>query len=180
MLEKPIGESIKSLREGKNLTLKNISDKTNLSISFISQVERNKSSLTLESFKKISEALGVNPSYFFSESYDKPTKVVRSDKEGLLNKTQFVYKDLSNNVKELNFIPIFVILQPEENRGNPFSHKGYEFIYILEGTLTIQIESEIFLLNAGDSIIVNSTKPHYWRNHCKSAVKFLCISTEKN
>lgn len=60
-----IGAKIKSLRKERKLTLKQIADQTNLSISFLSQVERSKSSITLESLKKISEALGVNPSYFF-------------------------------------------------------------------------------------------------------------------
>lgn len=60
-----IGVKIKSLRKERKLTLKQIADQTNLSISFLSQVERSKSSITLESLKKISEALGVNPSYFF-------------------------------------------------------------------------------------------------------------------
>lgn len=62
-----IGERIKSIRKEKKMTLKQISEKTNLSISFLSQVEHSKCSITLESLMKISEVLDVNPSFFFSE-----------------------------------------------------------------------------------------------------------------
>lgn len=60
-----IGFSIKKLRKNKKMTLKDVSEKTNLSISFLSQVERSICSVTLESLRKISEALEVSPTYFF-------------------------------------------------------------------------------------------------------------------
>ena len=107
-----IGVKIKGLRKERKLTLKQIADRTNLSISFISQVERSKSSITLESLKKISEALGVNPSYFFSESDQKaPTKIIRNvlgDTDILQN--SFFYKDLSGNIEKPQFNPILVLL----------------------------------------------------------------------
>ena len=60
-----IGEQLRKLRKEHNMTLKTLSDKTNVSISFLSQVERNKCNVTLESLRKISDALNVNPSIFF-------------------------------------------------------------------------------------------------------------------
>lgn len=51
-METDLGKLIKALRVGKRKTLKQISEKTELSISFLSQVERGKSSITLESLKK--------------------------------------------------------------------------------------------------------------------------------
>ena len=46
---KEVGSRIKALRKEKNMTLKNIADATGFSISFLSQLERGKSSATLES-----------------------------------------------------------------------------------------------------------------------------------
>ncbi len=48
-----IAEKIRNLRKEKNLTLKDLSEKTGLSISFLSQVENNSSSLAITSLKKL-------------------------------------------------------------------------------------------------------------------------------
>lgn len=174
-----IGVKIKSLRKERRLTLKQVADRTNLSISFISQVERSKSSITLESLKKISEALGVNPSYFFSESDQKSaTTIIRNiigDTDILLN--NFFYKDLSGTMENPQFHPILVLLKPGANREESYSHAGQEFLYVLEGKLTVIIDKEEHDLNPFDCIFLDSTTPHNWINKTDSVVKFLCISS---
>ena len=54
-----ISEKIRTLRRENNLTLKELSEKTGLSISFLSQVENGTSSLAITSLKKIADALNV-------------------------------------------------------------------------------------------------------------------------
>lgn len=175
---KELGERIKRLRIEKNLTLKNISEKTDLSISFISQLEHGKTSATLESFKKISDALGVSPSYFFTPlETEAQSTVVR----GVLNDSNyepnsFIYRDLKGAMEDPLFLPILVILQPGDNRGNNLIHKGQEFLYVLEGTLTVILNDEKFTLEENDSVFLDSSKPHYWQNHTEEQVKFLCVS----
>lgn len=173
-----IGVKIKSLRKERKLTLKQIADHTNLSISFLSQVERSKSSITLESLKKISEALGVNPSYFFSNSDKKTaTTVMRNVIKTNTLHNQFFYRDLAGNIENPLFNPILVLLNPGANREDSYSHSGQEFLYVLEGKLTIIIDNEEHDLNPFDCIFLDSTTPHNWINKTDSIVKFLCISS---
>lgn len=180
-MENRIGDKIKALRKSKGLTLKEIAEQTNLSISFLSQVERMKSSLTLESLKKISEVLEVNPSYFFSENdrEEENSPVIR----GIINEkdlsfNHFIYKDLSSNRSNLPFSPILVVLHPGENNGKPFSHNGVEFLFVLEGTLTVLVQDDEYELKPYDSTIINSKDLHYWLNKTEETVKFLCISSD--
>ncbi|MCD6436160.1 MAG: helix-turn-helix transcriptional regulator [Clostridiales bacterium] len=56
---KKIAQEIRKIRKSKGITLKKLSEKTELSISFLSQIERGISSMTITSLKKISDALGV-------------------------------------------------------------------------------------------------------------------------
>ena len=82
-----IGKILKELRKERKLTLKDLAEQTNVSISFLSQVERGKSSVTLESLKKIADALTVNPTVFFPDStHAEELEEIRQ---------QFYYKDLS-------------------------------------------------------------------------------------
>lgn len=180
-MHKSIGEKIKYLRKTNKLTLKEVSDQTDLSISFLSQVERMKSSLTLESLKKISEVLHVNPSYFFFDEENKRSEsvIVRGVEDELdLTVNQFLYKDLSGNSSNLNFSPMLVVLNPGENKGKPLTHSGNEFLYILEGHLTVLVDNVEHFLSAQDSIIIDSNASHYWLNHTDKPVKFLCVSSE--
>lgn len=179
-MDKTIGQKIKSLRKEKKLTLKEIAERTELSISFLSQVERMKSSLTLESLKKISEALEVNPSFFFSseEGETQPTVVRAIGENDDFTVNQFIYKDLSGNYSGLGFSPLLVILNPGENKGSQFTHHGKEFLYVLDGVLTVQVNNEEYYLKPNDSIIIDSTRPHYWLNLTDLPVKFLCVSSD--
>ncbi|MGM8365249.1 helix-turn-helix domain-containing protein [Virgibacillus sp. W0181] len=177
-MSKLLGEQVKKLRKKKQLTLKQVAEKTGFSISFISQLEHSKTSATLESLKKISEALGVTPSYFFSETEEKPkSKVIRnvlSTTSGESN--NFIYKDLSGNIENPILMPNLIILNPGGNRGSNLTHSGQEFLYVLEGTLTVLIKNEAYDLNPYDCILVDSSTPHYWLNRTDEPIKFLCVS----
>ncbi|QCR33654.1 helix-turn-helix domain-containing protein [Lysinibacillus sp. SGAir0095] len=163
-----IGEQLRRIRKTKKLTLKTLSEKTGVSISFLSQVERDKCNVTLESLRKISDALNVNPSIFFSDS----------NNEAYDDKIfPFYYEDLSNNINQASFHPILVTLKPKENLGSEFSHYGHEFIYILKGTLTISLEGKTSELSVNDSMMLDSTRNHYWWNNSDEEVQFLLVST---
>ncbi len=162
-----VGEKLRKLRKKKKMTLKTLSENTGVSISFLSQVERNKCNVTLESLRKISDALNVNPSIFFeNKNHDNSNKLF-----------PFFYEDLSNNITGATFHPILVTLQPKENEGNEFSHYGHEFIYVLSGCLTISLEGKVFELNENDSIMLESTRSHYWWNNSEKNVQFILVST---
>jgi transcriptional regulator with XRE-family HTH domain len=173
-----LGEKIRQLRKQNKLTLKEIAAKTGVSISFLSQLEHGKTSATLESLRKISDVLGVNPSYFFPQEMDgkAQTTIQRGADNTNLEETSFIYKNLIGNINDPLFTPLFIVLQPGDNRGNLFSHQGQEFLFVLEGTLTVLIQEETYELQVHDSIFIDASKPHYWRNDTTETIKFLCIN----
>ena len=66
-LHRVIGESIRALRKDKELTLKQMSRRTDLSVSLLSQIERAESSASLSSLYKIASALDVRVQDLFGE-----------------------------------------------------------------------------------------------------------------
>ncbi len=56
------------------------------------------------------------------------------------HKSSFTYSDLSGNVSNPLFVPVLVTLLPGDKRGIPFSHEGQEFIYVIDGTMTIILD----------------------------------------
>ena len=170
MAESPISTTLKKLRKERKLTLKELAERTDVSISFLSQVERGKSGVTLESLRKIADALNVAPSAFFSGSTE------QDDWAGRLE--LFHYKDLSEGIQEADFSPILVTLQPGENKGSAFSHNGYEFLFVTEGVLTVEVDGEQFELPPQQSTMFDARKKHYWFNLTDQPVRFLVVSSK--
>lgn len=170
MAESPISSTLKKLRKERKLTLKELAERTDVSISFLSQVERGKSGVTLESLRKIADALNVAPSAFFSSSTE------QDDWAGRLE--LFHYKDLSEGIQEADFSPILVTLQPGENKGSAFSHNGYEFLFVTEGILTVEVDGEQFELPPQQSTMFDARKKHYWFNLTDQPVRFLVVSSK--
>lgn len=180
-MEEKLGGLVNEIRKKQKMTLKTLAKKTGLSISFLSQLERGKSSATLNSLKKISLALDVSPGIFFEDQQD-DLEPASDTMEMELMKTinmQFSYEDLSGKIDNPAFKPMLIKLKPGVNEGEPFSHTGQEFLYVLKGILTLKIEEETHTLQTHESLMFDSSKDHYWYNYTNEDVHFLCIAYDR-
>lgn len=159
-----LGSQIRLIRKEKNRTLKEVATATGVSISFLSQLELNKTNATLETLRKISTYLEVHPSIFFNG--------ISKDAA-----YPFHYQDLSHHFPHANFKAMKVLLRPSENIGEEISHLGYEFLYVLAGKLTVTIEGKSYLLNAHQSKMLDATQKHYWKNEFHEDVEFLVVTS---
>lgn len=173
-----IYEKIRGLRTEKNLTLKELSDKTGLSISFLSQVERGISSLAITSLKKIADALEVPITSFF-DTYPNENYYVKLEeqKSFRLEGSNVDYTRLSGDFAGKSLESLLVTLPPGLARSNVFSHPGEEFYYVLEGTVLFNIDGKEYLVGNGDSLHFPSQLAHFWLNPDKEQAKILCVLT---
>lgn len=177
-----IGAKVKKLRQEKNLTLREMSEKINLSTGYLSQFERGITTIAVEYLYKISDILGVSINYFFSESEPADSIVLRSYEQSvskILN--QCVYRSLSHTSAEKNMAPEIVELLPA--MGKPevvkvYPHEGEEFVYVLQGVLTLLFEDEEYHLYPGDSAHYLSDTPHNWMNETNDVVKILVVHSQ--
>lgn len=80
-MDDSLGNELKKVRKGKQMTLQSLSDKSGLSISFLSQVKREIRTLMFTSLKKISGALEVNINFFFNDGDTSIKKSVKKQKK---------------------------------------------------------------------------------------------------
>ncbi|WP_072897839.1 cupin domain-containing protein [Clostridium fallax] len=176
-----IGKKIKKLRTNKNITLKELSEKTELSIGFLSQLERGLTTVAIDSLGKIGKELGVDLSYFFKAPQKRKEIVLRSyEKEVFqVENNRFIKYNLSNDLEDKAFLPqLFEILPSDVNENLLcYEHKGEEFVYVLEGVLTLIIDDEKKALYPGDSAHYDSGIKHNWANYTSKPVKLLTIHT---
>lgn len=171
-----LGQKIRSFRKERNLTLKEIAVATGFSISFLSQLERGKSSATLESLKKIAMVLHVSPAHFFDE--EKPEKPGGSLMIDRIASSGIHYQNLAPGLDSLDFMPMRVTLEPGEDGGQPITHSGQEFVYVLDGVLSVEVAGIQHEMTTGESLFYNAQESHYWYNRSDTEVIFLCVSSD--
>ena len=71
----------------------------------------------------------------------------------------YTYKSLAPEVQGRHMEALLVTLE-ENPQGELSVHDGEEFIYVLEGTVTMQVGEDKFELAPGDSLYYLSTTPH--------------------
>ncbi|CAB1246029.1 helix-turn-helix domain-containing protein [Clostridium sp. MT-14] len=173
-----IAKKIRNLRKKNNFTLKDLSQKTGLSVSFLSQIENGSSSLAITSLKKIADALNVNISYFFKapETHNFLVKI-NEQKLFKMEGSNSEFIRISGNFSSRSLESMLVIIPPEQPHGSRFNHPGEEFVYVLEGGLIVTLDGKEYFVEAGNCIQYPSTIIHSWRNPMKQATKLICVIT---
>ena len=175
-----IGAKIKTLRTDKHYTLKTLSDKTGLSVGFLSQAERGLSSIAVDSLAKVAACLDVPLATFFSDqAEDLSDPVVHGfSAHRTVVGPQIIESVLSSQIGAFNFLPKHVLLLPctDLQRPEMCVHSGEEFVYVLTGVVTLWLEDRQYALYPGDSIQIHSNQPHNWANHTNKTAELLSIN----
>jgi len=161
-----LGLSIRIARKRRGLTIQQVADISQLSISFISQVERGLVSPSVNSLQKISRALGLQIGGFF-EDQSRTSRVIRAHERPRLiypNRSEEEYLLTPFRSKKLQVL--YYRLKPGASSGEkPYTHDSDEECgIVLHGSLEVAVAGETYLLNAGDAITFESGLPHAWRN----------------
>ncbi|XMB85251.1 XRE family transcriptional regulator [Mycoplasmatota bacterium WC44] len=176
-----IGRKIKELRTKNSLTLRELGEMTELSTGFLSQLERGLTTIAVDSLEAIAKALDVSLSFFFSVPRKRESSILRSYEREIFNKNELGFIDylLSNDLTDKNILPRIIEVLPSltHEEVEVYQHKGEEFIYILEGILTLYIDDQRSDLYPGDSAHINSNIGHNWANYSNKIVKLLAINT---
>lgn len=177
-----IGARIKELRNEKKMTLKQLSDQSGLSAGFLSQLERGLSTIAIDSLATIAKIFDVSLSSFFQESKEDITDpVIHSFNQHFSQvNPQIIQYILSHHPNESHILPRIFTLLPMANAHmnhlEVYRHEGEEFIYILEGIVTVMLNDDQHTLYPGDSIMVDSTVPHNWINYTNQIARILTIN----
>lgn len=176
-----IGMEIKKLRNEKGITLKELSEKSELSVGFLSQLERGFTTIAVDSLEKLAEILGVHLTHFFDYPRSRKDKVLRSYEQEILEIEEggFIKYSLSSNLENKQLAPrlIEILPQKKEEKIISYRHDGEEFVYVLEGILTIYINDERYEVYPGDSIHMDSNITHNWANYTNKKVKLIAVNT---
>jgi transcriptional regulator with XRE-family HTH domain len=182
-----LGVRIRELRKAQDLSLAQLAKRCGCSTSFLSQLERGLSSISIPVLGAVCDALSVSLSQFFSgleaddgegAVKDPLSSVLRvGEQVGInLSKAAIKYRFLTRDLPLRGF-DIVVGEIPSGYVYPPAAHDGEEFGYILEGHLRLWIEDREADLGPGDSYHVVSTSPHGYQALGSESVKVLWVQT---
>ncbi len=89
-LKKQIGEQVRTIRKLKGLTQESLADRSGVSFSYISDVERGTRNISLVSLEKIMHALEINADEMFKYEYD--------DRHPLIKETRLLLKKVDDRL----------------------------------------------------------------------------------
>jgi transcriptional regulator with XRE-family HTH domain len=160
--EVDVGERLRELRRFRRCTLKTIADRSGLSESFLSQVERGRSSASIASLRKIADALGVSMADLFEPNGPPGPRVLKRDERPALS-FGILGRKLLLTPKPLHHLEVFVgELEVGGSTGEqPYAHGDSEELFVVSsGTVQLELGGELFDLESGDSIDYRSSTPH--------------------
>ena len=174
-----IGQRIKRLRVANNLTQDELAQRAELTKGFISQLERDLTSISIEALSQILEVLGVPLSRFFREMEVGEQKIVFGEKdrvvlEGALDEEtiELLIPGAQSNLMD----PVLVTIEPGKASVDN-GHEGEEFGMILSGTVHLQMEGSkrAYRVRKGESFYFKSDRPHTIENRGKKTATILWV-----
>ncbi len=183
-----LGKRIRQERQKRQLTLDRLSQKTGLSKSFISQIERGNTQPSITSLKKIASHFGYSVVNLFPNgtdseaswgyhprvaddtlkhtTYISEVSVLRAGKRKrmALPGSNVVYDLLTPDMNRQLEVMLMRVCEGENSGKEPMMDPlGEKMCYVMKGELEVTVNREIFHLEEGDTIYYPAHVPHSWR-----------------
>lgn len=172
-----IATRLRELRDAQGLTLAALAERSGVSRSNISSIERGESSATATVLDRLSAALGVTLASLFDKPADTPSPVSRPD-------TQPVWTDpvsgyVRRNLSPLTWSPIQLVevsfpagqrIAYETTARNTEVHQQ---IWIIDGRLELTLGETLWQLGTGDCLAMKLDQPVSFHNPGDKPVRYL-------
>ena len=179
---KGLGDRIRSLRKSKHLTLVDIAKNTGIDQATLSRIENGKMTGTLDSHRRIAEALGIR----LTELYDSVMAQLTQTKDKRLQQRVETFSHSGGAVAELlasgvlqkKMMPVLIKLKGKgRTETEELPAYSERFVYILKGSVGLALGKETRELRQGQSLYFNASLPHSFKNRLKSETQILSIVT---
>jgi quercetin dioxygenase-like cupin family protein len=178
-----LGARLKSVRRARRLSLAEVSEATDVSASFLSLVENDKSDIAIGRLVRLIEFYGISiadllPGDGGSGSY--PDVVATGDRRRLHSQSEGIDIYLLSSVtRDRQMMPLLVEIEPGARLAEHGRHAGEEWVRVLDGRLRLELEGvEPRILCPGDSAYYPSERPHLFVNDdADQPLRLICVDT---
>jgi DNA-binding transcriptional MerR regulator/quercetin dioxygenase-like cupin family protein len=170
------GQRFRRLRMRRKLSLAQVARATNVSVGFLSSLERGQMRCSVGTLRRIARFYKTNIMSLFETNGD-AQRLVRASERKILETSASVRMELlawGNTAME----PHLFRVKPGGGSGGSYAHEGEEFLHVLRGEFELWLHNEgRFRLKAGDSLYFESSTPHRWKNPGRGEAWVLWVNT---
>jgi len=177
-----LGQKLRELRHHKGYKLNEVAEGADLSISFISLIERDKASISVENLHKLANFYNVRLFQIFQDIEDEDAHIVQeaqlNDASAPSISTRPTFFLLSSE-DNLTFSAYLIQMPPASQQEVIRLQKGETFVFVKEGALEIELPNKKPMrLNKGDTAHLTSYKGTLLRNTSDDqAVRMLMVAS---
>ena len=184
-----LGERIAEIRKTYSLSREVLSERSGVTADLISKIEDDGLIPDLAPLIKISRGLGVRLGTLLDDREQLGPVICRAGdasassrfKTGLPEGTAtdkghhgMSFYALAADKTGRHMEPFIVVIEPDAMQEKS-AHEGEEFIYVMEGTLSLEYGTDKETLKAGDSVYYDSIVPHKVFSADNNPVKILAV-----
>ncbi|MGO4581506.1 helix-turn-helix domain-containing protein [Cupriavidus sp. 2TAF22] len=176
---------LRTVRRQRALSLEALAERTGLTKSYLSKLERGLSSPSIATVLKIAEAYGMGTGQLLGDAHDNANEIAcvsrASQREPLTRLGEasgYRYEAIASE-RKIKAMEPFVMHPPREFPDETtFSHRGEEFLFVLKGRVEVQLAQELITLAAGDALYFDADVPHRIRSVGKGQTEVLMTTTK--
>jgi KaiC/GvpD/RAD55 family RecA-like ATPase/quercetin dioxygenase-like cupin family protein len=171
-----LGIRLKDLRLKAGMSQKDLADKVDVTPSFLSQLENNQISPSLNSFLQICRALGVNAAQFL-DSQPAPSVRWLFRKESVSSLVPMGDGVSGYGIMSDEKLSASVVIIPPAVTLKRHFHasKNPEFVYVVRGAVSVTIEGSTEVLHSGDSVYLKEVVPVQWKGEGGEDTELLVV-----
>jgi transcriptional regulator with XRE-family HTH domain len=179
------GEKIRTIRERRGLTQREVADHAGVSESLVSQIERNRVSPAIDTLLAVADALDLDPEYLFADYRRKRSvKITRMGERTSFTRPGVLYERLARMGGDASFregggIEAYnITLEPGAKTGSAdYGHPGWELGIVETGRAELTVGRETYALGPGDSLSFRADAPHILANSGEEPLRVFWIIT---
>ena len=157
-----VGERLRAIRLLRRRTLKEIAHAAGVSESFLSQLERGRSSASVASLQRLAAALGIDVSDLFAADGLPRPRVLRREARQPVVWGHLGRKALLTPKPFHSLEVVSAEFEPGGSTGDePYTHgDSEELLLVVEGRVHVQLGTDVYDIRRGDSVHYRSSTPH--------------------
>jgi transcriptional regulator with XRE-family HTH domain len=157
-----VGERLRAIRSLRRLTLREVAEAAGVSESFVSQLERGRTSASVATLQRLAAAVGIEISDLFAGEPQSGPRVLRRQERQQLEWGHLGRKTLLTPKPFHSLEVVAAAFDPGGSTGDePYTHgDSEELLLVLAGRVHLQLSSELLDLSQGDSVNYRSSTPH--------------------
>lgn len=165
---KPAGERIRDIRTARGISPEALATEAGIALDTLVQIESNRLSPPLGTLMRLARHLGAEAGALMGGEGEQSYCIVRKHERrrvervasAAARKRDYSYMSLVSEVKGRHMEAFLVKLEPSSGHQELSVHQGEEFIFVLDGSMSVRLRDRHEVVDVGDSVYFHSSVPH--------------------